>query len=153
MNFNSHHLFSYQQWDLVISLSRKVNQAFMCFLDSEKTWFEWLIPNLFWWMVNAAVVAMVLARIMVFGEPVTKPLSESSVCYWRNRKQADLDLANVRYSIFHLYAALALRPLAPSPLYSAPPPPCPRARPPYFALSESSVIGGIENKPTWIWLM
>ncbi len=102
--------FSSQQIDLVFFLSRKFPfnaialfgrkiklKIELCFPDSEKTWFEWLIPNLFWWMVNAAVVAMVLARIMVFGEPVTKPLSESSVCYWRNRKQAALALANVSF--------------------------------------------------------
>ena len=37
-----------------------------------------------------------MVRVFIFGEPVTKPLSESSVCYWKFRKQADVDLARVR---------------------------------------------------------
>ena len=35
-------------------------------------------------------------RIMIFGKPLSKQLSDSSVCYWRNRKQADNDLTGVK---------------------------------------------------------
>ena len=47
------------------------------------------------WLMNGIIIAVVLARLFVFGEPITKPLSESSVTYWRNRKQADSNLARV----------------------------------------------------------
>ena len=72
---------------------------YFSFLDTEKSWFNWIVPNLLCGLVNLVVVIAILARIMIFGEPVTKPLSESSVCYWRNRKQADLDLVKVQTSI------------------------------------------------------
>ena len=49
------------------------------------------------WLVNAIIVMVVMARLFVFGEPVTKPRSESSILYWRSRKQAYLDLARVSY--------------------------------------------------------
>jgi len=54
-----------------------------------------MLPTLIMWLLNGTIVAAVLARIFVFGEPITKPLSESSVRYWRHRKQADMDLAKV----------------------------------------------------------
>lgn len=60
-------------------------------------WLEWLFPNLMLWMLNIAVVAAVLTRIMVYGEPVTKPMSRASVEFWRHRKQSDVDLARVSY--------------------------------------------------------
>ena len=47
------------------------------------------------WLVNGVIAAGVLAWIFISGEPVTKSLSESSVVYWRNRKQADVELARV----------------------------------------------------------
>ena len=40
-------------------------------------------------------MAAVLAKLFVFGEPVTKPLTASSVSYWRSRRQADVYLAAV----------------------------------------------------------
>ena len=46
-------------------------------------------------MVNGLLAAAVLVYILMFGEPVLKPLSDSSVCYWRNQKQASQDLARV----------------------------------------------------------
>lgn len=56
---------------------------------------SWLWPNLFMWTVNSIILAGFLVKLFIFGEPVTKPLSESSVCYWKYRKQADMDLARV----------------------------------------------------------
>ena len=47
------------------------------------------------WLINTVVFAGVMARIFVFGEPVTTAKSEGSVHYWRYRKQADIDLARV----------------------------------------------------------
>ncbi|XP_051571099.1 sterol regulatory element-binding protein 1-like isoform X2 [Myxocyprinus asiaticus] len=56
-------------------------------------WMDWLLPTLLVWLLNGVLVAGVLIRLLVYGEPVTRPHSESSVLFWRHRKQADLDLA------------------------------------------------------------
>lgn len=63
--------------------------------DVDVSWWSWILSSLIIWLVNGAIVTVVMARLFVFGEPVTKPLSDSSVMYWRSRKQADLDLARV----------------------------------------------------------
>ncbi|MFT7798961.1 sterol regulatory element-binding protein 1-like isoform X1 [Arapaima gigas] len=57
------------------------------------SWFDWMVPSLFVWFLNILLVALVLIRLLVYGEPVTRPHSGSSVLFWRHRKQADLDLA------------------------------------------------------------
>ncbi|KAG7265364.1 hypothetical protein CRUP_004452 [Coryphaenoides rupestris] len=54
---------------------------------------DWMLPTLLVWLLNFVLVAMVLVRLLVYGEPVTRPHSRSSVLFWRHRKQADLDLA------------------------------------------------------------
>jgi len=59
------------------------------------SWLSWLMPSLIVWMLNGVVMAAVLAKLFVFGEPVTKPLTASSVSYWRSRRQADVYLAAV----------------------------------------------------------
>ncbi|XP_051995056.1 sterol regulatory element-binding protein 1-like isoform X2 [Xyrauchen texanus] len=56
-------------------------------------WMDWMLPTLLVWLLNGVLVAAVLIRLLVYGEPVTRPHSESSVLFWRHRKQADLDLA------------------------------------------------------------
>ncbi|KAJ7989735.1 hypothetical protein DPEC_G00307610 [Dallia pectoralis] len=56
-------------------------------------WMDWMLPTLLVWMLNGLLVAGVLVRLLVYGEPVTRPHSGSSVLFWRHRKQADLDLA------------------------------------------------------------
>uniref|UniRef100_A0A8D0CHF6 Sterol regulatory element-binding protein 1 n=1 Tax=Scleropages formosus TaxID=113540 RepID=A0A8D0CHF6_SCLFO len=56
-------------------------------------WLSWMVPSLFVWFLNILLVALVLIRLLVYGEPVTRPHSGSSVLFWRHRKQADLDLA------------------------------------------------------------
>ncbi|KAJ8345007.1 hypothetical protein SKAU_G00292000 [Synaphobranchus kaupii] len=56
-------------------------------------WLDWLLPTLLLWLLNGVLVAGVLIRLLVYGEPVTRPHSGSSVLFWRHRKQADLDLA------------------------------------------------------------
>lgn len=47
------------------------------------------------WFLHAFVATAVLVRIFVFGEPVTRPHSDSAVLFWRHRNQADEDLAKV----------------------------------------------------------
>ncbi|XP_062840910.1 sterol regulatory element-binding protein 1 isoform X1 [Trichomycterus rosablanca] len=56
-------------------------------------WMDWMLPTLLMWLLNGVLVAGVLIKLLVYGEPVTRPHSESSVLFWRHRKQADLDLA------------------------------------------------------------
>lgn len=55
-----------------------------------------MLPTMLVWMLNGVLVVGVLVRLLVYGEPVTRPHSGSSVLFWRHRKQADLDLARVR---------------------------------------------------------
>ncbi|KAK2563255.1 Sterol regulatory element-binding protein 1 [Acropora cervicornis] len=45
------------------------------------------------WFLHALVVLTVLVRVFVFGEPVTRPHSNNAVLFWRQRNQADEDLA------------------------------------------------------------
>uniref|UniRef100_A0A667YDB7 Sterol regulatory element-binding protein 1 n=1 Tax=Myripristis murdjan TaxID=586833 RepID=A0A667YDB7_9TELE len=56
-------------------------------------WMDWMLPTLLVWLLNGVLVSGVLIRLLVYGEPVTRPHSGSSVLFWRHRKQADLDLA------------------------------------------------------------
>ncbi|KAF7661304.1 hypothetical protein LDENG_00264580 [Lucifuga dentata] len=56
-------------------------------------WMDWMLPTLLVWLLNGILVSGVLIRLLVYGEPVTRPHSRSSVLFWRHRKQADLDLA------------------------------------------------------------
>lgn len=54
-----------------------------------------MLPTILVWLLNGVLVSGVLIRLLVYGEPVTRPHSGSSVLFWRHRKQADLDLARV----------------------------------------------------------
>ena len=67
----------------------------VCTDDVSISWTSWLMPSLIVWILNGVVMAAVLARLFVFGEPVTKPLTASSVSYWRSHRQADVYLAAV----------------------------------------------------------
>ncbi|XP_029014899.1 sterol regulatory element-binding protein 1 isoform X2 [Betta splendens] len=57
------------------------------------SWMDWMLPTILIWLLNGILVSGVLIRLLVYGEPVTRPHSGSSVLFWRHRKQADLDLA------------------------------------------------------------
>ncbi|XP_067329251.1 sterol regulatory element-binding protein 1-like [Anolis sagrei] len=61
--------------------------------DVSVTWSQWLLPTLFFWLINVVVVLGAFIRLFIYGEPVTRLHSEPSVLFWRHRKQADLDLA------------------------------------------------------------
>lgn len=68
----------------------------MCLLtDAPVTWSQWLLPTLIFWAINTIVVLGAFIRLFIYGEPVMRPHSESSILFWRHRKQADLDLARV----------------------------------------------------------
>ncbi|XP_051905895.1 sterol regulatory element-binding protein 1 isoform X2 [Hippocampus zosterae] len=56
-------------------------------------WMDWMLPTILVWLLNGILVSGVLIRLLVYGEPVTRPHSGSSILFWRHRKQADLDLA------------------------------------------------------------
>ncbi|XP_078273978.1 sterol regulatory element-binding protein 1 isoform X2 [Rhinoraja longicauda] len=62
-------------------------------VEAASSWFSWLWPTLILWLINGIMVLIVFIKIFVYGEPVTRLHSESSVLFWRHRKQADLDLA------------------------------------------------------------
>ena len=59
-------------------------------------WWYWSFPTMAIWAVNAVITIYIIAHIFMFGEPVTKDGSDASTCYWRNRRQADIDLGRVR---------------------------------------------------------
>uniref|UniRef100_A0A3Q1JKV6 Sterol regulatory element-binding protein 1 n=1 Tax=Anabas testudineus TaxID=64144 RepID=A0A3Q1JKV6_ANATE len=64
------------------------------FMQSDSwSWMDWMLPTILIWLLNGILVCGVLIRLLVYGEPVTRPHSGSSVLFWRHRKQADLDLA------------------------------------------------------------
>lgn len=63
-------------------------------------WMDWMLPTILVWLLNGVLVSGVLIRLLVYGEPVTRPHSGSSVLFWRHRKQADLDLARVCFVLF-----------------------------------------------------
>uniref|UniRef100_UPI00398E4E63 sterol regulatory element-binding protein 1 isoform X2 n=1 Tax=Pristiophorus japonicus TaxID=55135 RepID=UPI00398E4E63 len=62
-------------------------------VEDSSSWFDWVWPTLILWLINGIIVLLVFIKIFVYGEPVTRLHSESSVLFWRHRKQADLDLA------------------------------------------------------------
>ena len=70
-------------------------QCLFCSLAASWGVMDWMLPTLLVWLLNGVLVAVVLVRLLVYGEPVTRPHSGSSVLFWRHRKQADLDLARV----------------------------------------------------------
>ena len=49
------------------------------------------------WLLNAAIIALVLTRILIFGEPVTTATSKESDRYWRHMLQADEDIEAGQY--------------------------------------------------------
>lgn len=54
-----------------------------------------LLSTVSMWLVNCLVVAWVLARLFIYGEPVTSKNSEAAVAYWRHSHQAEQDTARV----------------------------------------------------------
>ncbi|KAK6173452.1 hypothetical protein SNE40_016898 [Patella caerulea] len=67
--------------------------------DSDVTsWYDWMLPTMFLWLMNGIIVVAVLAKLFIFGEPVTNKESSATVSYWRHRKQADVDISRADYS-------------------------------------------------------
>jgi len=78
-----------------------------CCYHSCPGWMEtvssWLFPKVFLWLLNAVVVGVVLAKVLVYGEPVTRKNTTASVSYWRHRRQAEVDMERVSLFLCHLF--------------------------------------------------
>lgn len=59
-------------------------------------WNTGLVPTLLLWLLNALVVAGVLMKLFIFGEPVTSKNSDATTTYMRHKTQAEQDTARVR---------------------------------------------------------
>ncbi|XP_077305637.1 sterol regulatory element-binding protein 1 isoform X4 [Lithobates pipiens] len=72
------------------------------------SWFSWFTPSVLLWPVNLIIVLCVFIRLFIYGEPVTRLHSESSVHFWCHRKQADVDLSRGDFAqaSLHLWKAL-----------------------------------------------
>ncbi|XP_076467423.1 sterol regulatory element-binding protein 1-like [Babylonia areolata] len=67
--------------------------------DSQQGWdVTWLWPTMALWMLNALLVGVVLAKLLVFGEPITQKNTSAHVSYWRHRRQAEVDIERGDYS-------------------------------------------------------
>ncbi|XP_019397489.1 PREDICTED: sterol regulatory element-binding protein 1 isoform X3 [Crocodylus porosus] len=77
-------------------------------IEEAPGWFPWLLPSPIFWLLNVLVVLAAFVRLFIYGEPVTRPHSESSVLFWRHRRQADLDLTRGDFAQAsqHLWTAL-----------------------------------------------
>ncbi|XP_066432777.1 sterol regulatory element-binding protein 1 isoform X2 [Eleutherodactylus coqui] len=72
------------------------------------SWLSWFSPSTLLWPINLIIVLAVFIRLFIYGEPVTRLHSESSVMFWCHRKQADVDLSRGDFAqaSLHLWKAL-----------------------------------------------
>ena len=49
------------------------------------------------WLFNLLLLVAIVMKLFVLGEPLTKPLSPSSLAYWRRRNEAEQQL----FKVFH----------------------------------------------------
>ncbi|XP_053550308.1 sterol regulatory element-binding protein 1 isoform X2 [Bombina bombina] len=75
------------------------------------SWSSWLAPSLFLWPINIGIVLAVFIRLFIYGEPITRLHSESSVLFWCHRKQADFDLSRGDFAQASLQLWTALKAL------------------------------------------
>ncbi|KAL8576347.1 hypothetical protein ACOMHN_048914 [Nucella lapillus] len=59
---------------------------------------SWLLSTVVLWTLNTLVVGLVLAKLLVYGEPITRKNSSAHVSYWRHRCQAEVDIDRGDYS-------------------------------------------------------
>ncbi|XP_068099644.1 sterol regulatory element-binding protein 1 isoform X2 [Hyperolius riggenbachi] len=76
--------------------------------SESSSWFSWFTPSALLWPINLIIVLAVFIRLFIYGEPVTRLHSDSSVQFWCHRKQADVDLSRGDYAqaSLHLWKAL-----------------------------------------------
>ena len=60
-------------------------------------WDTSFLSTVIMWFLNGIIVAVVLAKLFIYGEPVTHKNSEASVAYWRHRNQAEQDSSRVGF--------------------------------------------------------
>uniref|UniRef100_T1JCH3 BHLH domain-containing protein n=1 Tax=Strigamia maritima TaxID=126957 RepID=T1JCH3_STRMM len=65
--------------------------------DGKYRWQDWVLTTICVWFVNLIFIGVCLTKLLVYGEPIVRPKSESSLCFWRCRKQADFDLSKGDY--------------------------------------------------------
>ncbi|XP_073504591.1 sterol regulatory element-binding protein 1 isoform X3 [Phyllobates terribilis] len=72
------------------------------------SWLSWFNPSALLWPINLIIVLAVFIRLFIYGEPVTRLHSDSSVMFWCHRKQADVDLSRGDFAqaSLHLWKAL-----------------------------------------------
>lgn len=58
----------------------------------ETSFWSGILYYFFIWGANFVVTIIILSKLFIFGEPLTKPMSSSSVCYWKKRNQAEMYL-------------------------------------------------------------
>ncbi|XP_078003795.1 sterol regulatory element-binding protein 2 isoform X2 [Phascolarctos cinereus] len=72
---------------------RGSSRSILSFDSGAGGWFDWMFPTLLLWSLNGLIVLSVFIKLLVHGEPIIRMHSQTSVTFWRHRKQADLDLA------------------------------------------------------------
>ncbi|KAL4658033.1 sterol regulatory element-binding protein 2 isoform X1 [Arapaima gigas] len=61
-------------------------------------WLWWLLPWVSMWVLSGVGAVWGCVRVLYLWEPVTPLHSPKSVCFWRHRKQADLQLLRGHYA-------------------------------------------------------
>lgn len=63
------------------------------------------------WFVNALLILGVIIQILIKGEPVTKPNSEASIEYWKQRQAAETEISRNEHGAALTHIQLALKAL------------------------------------------
>ncbi|XP_048847961.1 sterol regulatory element-binding protein 2 isoform X3 [Brienomyrus brachyistius] len=66
--------------------------------QSFAVWLWWLLPWISMWLLSGVGAVWGCVRVLYLWEPVTPLHSPKSVCFWRHRKQADLQLLRGDYT-------------------------------------------------------
>nr|XP_023685706.1 sterol regulatory element-binding protein 2 isoform X2 [Paramormyrops kingsleyae] len=66
--------------------------------QSFAVWLWWLLPWVSVWLLSGVGAVWGCVRVLYLWEPVTPLHSPKSVCFWRHRKQADLQLLRGDYT-------------------------------------------------------
>ncbi|KAK3579818.1 hypothetical protein CHS0354_014965 [Potamilus streckersoni] len=72
---------------------------------------NWLFSSVLLWLINGAIVMLVLAKLFVFGEPITNKDSAAATAFWRHYTQAQTDSESGNYSASGNQLRLALQSL------------------------------------------
>lgn len=78
-------------------IKAKIKQKNFFFAGPLSVWNTAVIPTLLLWLLNAMVVAGVLMKLFIFGEPVTGKNSDATTAYMRHSQQAEQDTQRVKF--------------------------------------------------------